>query len=268
MSEFRTKHYYKINSKDKLVNTDNATDFSVKSHKFNKVISFSIKDVLIPYTFYPINSTNNQLLIVRTGNPAIITVTIPPGNYTLTQFLVAFKIALDLEGSFTYTVTAGATDNKLTITQNTGSFTVLSSGSLNRIVGFSNINDLSNVNPAITPYVYNLSGINTIYIYSNELTKYDTRIRTSGASDSGLLLAVDISDASFGHNIAKHYEHMSFDFHAHSESNIDIALRDYYGNILGGNTNLNGQEISINLQFHTLSTNDDMAMNKSNSKFY
>ncbi len=268
MSEFYTKHYYKINSKDKLSQTDNSTSFRIRNHKFNKVISFSIKDILIPYTFYPINSTNNELKIIRTGNPAIVTITIPPGNYTLSRFLVAFKIALDLPGTFTYTITAGDTNNKLTITQNASTFTILSSGSLNRIIGFSTTENLSSVNPAIAPNVYNLSGINNIYIFSNELTKFDTRVRTSGPSDSGLLLAVDISNSSFGQNIYQHFEHMSFDYHSHSESDIDIELKDYYGNYLGGNTALNGQDISLNLQFHTLSSNDDLAMNKSSSKFY
>lgn len=268
MSEFYTKHYYKINSKDKLNPSDDVTEFSVKNHYFNKTISFSVKDVLIPYTFYPINSTNNTLITTRTGNPALITSTITPGNYNLTQFLVALKNALDLEGSFTYTVTANPITNKISIAQNVGSFSVLSTGTMNRIVGFSTIDNTAAANPVIAPNIYNLSGINTIYIYSNELTKFDTRVKTSGSGDSGLLLAVDISDASFGQNIYRHYEHMSFDYHGHSEANIDITLKDYYGNYLGGDTGLNGQDISINIQYHTLSTNDDMAMNKSSSRFY
>ena len=87
-------HYYIINSDDRLPSSSSECEILVQPHHFNKVESFKIKKIIIPYTFYPINSTNNTLTIMKNGDTNR-DVTLSPGDYTITQLKAQLKILLD-----------------------------------------------------------------------------------------------------------------------------------------------------------------------------
>ena len=249
-----TNHYYLINSKDANTPTESKNDIIIKPHNFDRVTSFKIKKIIVPYTFYTINSNNNVLTIFKNGDTVDRSITITNGDYSLAQFITELKTKLDaLAGPpQTYTITDNDVTHKLTIAQNSSTFIIRGkSSSLNRVMGFTNV-DTSNAISHTASNIYNLSGTHFIKVHSNQLTKYDTKIRTSGAGGNDLLLTIPLSKYQFGDLV--YYEPKNdylFDYHSHAESNIDIILRDDENKLLGGSNGLNGQNYIIDLQFQT-----------------
>lgn len=263
--ETKTNHYYHIRSKDREFGDE--VKFEVKPHRFNKVRSFKIKETQLTYSFFPINSNNNNIVIRKNGDTEDRTATLTPGEYNLSEFKTELKNKLDLLGgpAQTYTITDSTTTHKLTITQDSSTFIykgTLSTG--NKLLGFNNI-DTGNLVSHTAPNIINISGTNYVEVYSNELTKYDTRVRNSENSGNNLLFIIPLSNYSFG-EIILYKPDLIFDYHPKSEGNIDIELRDEDGNILGGSNKLNGQNFTILLQFHSLSSNNPHTYNRMNYK--
>lgn len=260
----KTKHYYIINSKHKT-SGESDNNFSTKPHEFNKITSFSIKEVLIPHTYYNINSTNNQINIFKNGDTLNRLATLTVGNYTITTLLPELKSKLDaLAGPVcTFTITLNNTTNKLTIASSIN--TIIRGGNalttLYNIIGFP-ISDTTSSNSHTGVSVINLSYTNHIKIYSNQLTKYDSRIRTSGNDENDLLCYIPVHNTTFGQFIRWKPKDMLFDYHPHAENRIDIVLKDENDNLLGGDTALNNQSIYMKLQYHSVSNNDFRKQNR------
>lgn len=260
--ENNTNHYYQIKSKDRRL-TENELDFEVQSHRLNHVRSFKIKKVIIPFTWYPINSNNNQLTIFKTGDTQDRTITISPGDYSLSDIKTTLKTELDGLGgpAQTYTITDNTITHKLTITQNSSTFIIRGSSSIRKILGLSD-QDTTALIAHESPNVFNLSGTNTIEIYSNQLTKYDTRIRNSSGGGFNLLCVIPTSNFVFGNIVLFEPEDYIYDYHPKAENDIDLRILDEDGNILGGDTRLNGQEWEMFLQFHTTKSNNPNLYNR------
>lgn len=249
-----TNHYYLINSKDAITQSDSNNNLRIKAHNFNKVKSFKIKKVIIPYTFYTINSNNNQLIIFKNGDTSDRTITLDEGNYSISQLKTELKSKLDASLGVvqTYTITDNTINYKLTITQNSSTFIIRSVSSINKILGFSTIIDTPNAIAHTGINIYNLSDTNFIKIHSNQLTKFDTKVRTSGHDSSDILVTIPVSGYQFGDII--YYEPKNdylFIHHSHADNEIDILLTDSNNNQLGGINGLNGQNFLIDLQFQT-----------------
>ncbi len=75
-----------------------------------RITEIMIDYISIPYTYYAINSTNNQIVI----NSQTITVT--PGNYTATSLIPVLITAIDGVIGGTTTITYSTTTYKFTIT--------------------------------------------------------------------------------------------------------------------------------------------------------
>jgi hypothetical protein len=260
----KTKHYYIINSKDKTIGeTDN--EFSVKPHQFNKITSFDVKEIVIPHSYYNINSTNNQINIFKVGDTMNRLAFIPFGNYTVNTLASSLKTVLDaLPGpSCTWTITFNTTTNKYTIASTIN--TTIRGGealtSIYKIIGFP----LTDTDPGqlhIGTDIVNLSYTNHIKVYSSQLTKFDTRVRTSGNDETDLLCYLPVHNTTFGQFIRWHPRDLRFDYHPKSEDRIDITFRDEQDNLLGGSNGLNGQIAYIKLQYHTNSSNDYRKFNR------
>jgi len=258
-----TNHYYYIRSKDREVG-QSVTNFTVRSHQLPNIRSFMIKKAIIPYTFFPINSTNNTVIIFKNGDTQDRTATIPPGDYTLSELKNELQTQLNtLVGTETYIVTDGSTTNKLTITQSASTFIYRGTSTMNHILGFAST-DTANAISHTGVYVYNVSGTDYINVFSSQLTKFDSRIRTSGNDSSNFLFSIPLSNYSPGDVIVEAFHDYIFDYHPHAENKIDIELRDDRDQILGGTNGLNGRDYQIELQFKSYSNNNPNSLNRFN----
>lgn len=263
----KTKHYYIINSSHKS-QVENDNEFSVKPHQFNKINSFTIKEILIPHTYYNINSTNNQINIFKAGDTLNRLATLTNGNYTVTTLAAELKSKLDaLAGPpCTWTIQFNSTTAKFTFLSSVD--TVIRGGSaltsIFKIIGFS-LNDTASSQSHTGDNIANLSYTNHIKVYSDQLTKFDTRIRTSGNDESGLLCYIPVHGTTFGQFIRWKPRDLRFDYHPKAEERIDITLRDERDNLLGGSNGLNDQIMYIKLQYHSNSSNDHRKFNRYDS---
>lgn len=258
----QTNHYYFISSFDKQ-SGENDNNFSVRPHRYNDIRAIELKNILIPYTFYNVNSTNNVLTIFKNGDTQNRDVILTPGNYNITDFLVQLKTQLDssLGPVQTYTCTYNVNTYKITIAQNSSTFLIYASSTIKHLLGLGSINTPNVISQTMTN-VFDLSYTNIIKVFSNSLTKFDSKFSSSNVSDSSILTVIPIHNVLFGENIEYQFRTYYIDVHSMNEENIDIILRDKYGNILGGESGLNNKTCYIKLKFTTVLDTDERKLNK------
>lgn len=261
MSKFYTSHHYILNSKHKSDPTQKNNNVSIKGpNGFDRVAFFKIKKIDIPHTYYPFNSNNNILTIFKNGDTQDRSITIPPGNYTVSEMMSTLKTLLDaLAGPVhTYTITEETNhNNRFIITQDSSTFIIRGSGSANDYLGFGST-DTSAAIAHTGDHSYNLSGTNHIKVYSRLLTDHSTLIKTGGNDDSDLLTYVPVT-ASYGEIIHYHPAVESvYDINPNNldiNIDIDIQLLNENGDLLGGTNGLNNRNFVIDIEFFTYRKN-------------
>lgn len=122
-------------------------------------IYLSLQNAIIPYSFYSINSSNNVFQITSNSTP--YTCTVEPGNYNITQLITALK---DQLGGL-FNIVYNPITNKITITNTTYEFTVLSTGTLNHALGFSESDNTPSITRSLTStYCVNLNQIRAVNV--------------------------------------------------------------------------------------------------------
>jgi hypothetical protein len=258
----QTNHYYFIDSYDKQQGQTDV-NFTVRPHRYNDIRAIELKHILIPYTFYNVNSTNNVLVIFKTGDTQQRNIVLPPGNYNITDFLAKLKVFLDASSGplHTYTCTYDVNSYKITITQDSSTFVIFANSTMRHLLGLGNVDPVANISHT-SAHVFDLSYTNIIKVYSNALTKFDSRFSSSNTSDSGILTVIPIHDALFGENIKYQFRTYYIDVHSMNEEFIDIRFADKYGNQLGGDTGLNNKSCYLKLKFTTFLDTDERKYNR------
>jgi len=167
------------------------------------IAAIKILEVQIPFSFYTYNLDNNTFLLNEVGHPGLV-VTIPGGNYTVTEFLPVLKAALDAASALghTYTVANTSTLQKLTISNGSGAVTSPFTFS------FGTSSDTANSNPRTflgfnrgtsdssfylggaydylnSPNVYSITGPNYLYINSDKIGNLTNLFLPRGAYNLG-----------------------------------------------------------------------------------
>lgn len=200
-----------INSLARLnYNSSSSSNFKINlGNSVNgKILSYNLKSATIPRTFYNINSPVNTLDFTdSTGN---ITITIPEGNYTITQFNTELQSQLNLTTD-TYTVSYDQITGKINISSSFAGFTliggnipVLNDGSifnnppnLNYMLGFDpTVTYVSVAGVLVAPGVPRLQGIENVYIRIDELTQY-LRSGTNGYYNFEIPIDVNFNDIKY-----------------------------------------------------------------------
>jgi len=156
----------------------------------------SVQSFTCPVSFYNINATNNYLLWNTQSNSG--SVSIPFGNYTISELIDYLKIHLTFIQSITYdkktsklffqktTYTTGETSKSFSFSNMSTCFTLLGFNKNNHAT--SSGNDLQH--SLFSENVVDLSGINSIYLHSNLLT-YSLDSRSGGLSNILCRVPVD-----------------------------------------------------------------------------
>ena len=141
-SNFLSKDIIYINSRNRNSGTSNnfTIDFTKQVKNDNNYDSATLLSFYCPISYYLINSNNNTFIL----NEGIFTttITIPLGNYTINNLILALNTSL-LSAHYTYTITFSNITAKLTfnVTGNAGVQPVfIFTNLLNEIIGFEDNN--------------------------------------------------------------------------------------------------------------------------------
>ena len=132
---------------------DNITSYAFNS--FNGVNNFNV-----------IDSRNNTLQFSETDTSSTVrVVSIPTGNYTLTELETAIKTGMDSAGTATYTISHSSLTNKITIA-GTKDFKILSANNdIYYEIGF--VVSTAFAASQIASNIYDLSGLKQIILVSS-----------------------------------------------------------------------------------------------------
>lgn len=146
-----------------------------------------VESVQIPYTWYPINSTNNTFN-VNDSTDGPINVVITPGNYTITTLITALLAGLN-GGTAGYTMTQHSSTFKLTLTC-VRNFIVEADGTLNTVLGYSTAADTAN---ALSHTAINIPNLQfDDYILVNSNLTVDGSMYQANGEQHGVLLKVPV----------------------------------------------------------------------------
>ncbi len=248
-------HYYHIVSDQRSSGT--ATNMVVKEiQALQQVRSLRLYQVILPYTWYPVNSNYNTLLVDVNNSGSYTTVTIPNGVYSIvptgaSSITLALKTALDAAlAPRTYTVSISSLDYKITITQDSGVFKIdkVNSG-LKYILGFDTSVTSTNLISFTGDGVINLSGTNWVDIISTRLTQGtgDSYTSDPNRTSGNVLSRVPCGGWSWGQTIVYSPRYHQIMYDGKKAGQIDIKLVDQWGNVI----DLNGSTYALKLKLHT-----------------
>jgi len=228
-------------SSDKLPESKTNSDFQVdfRSAGLQNVRKVLVSKIIVPNVFYNIRGTygiiNNSLDMTDGVNDYVVTV--PEGQYTLTQFLAELKAGIDLIVPGTVTITADPTTYKLSFTFTTPPMTLRGASPMAQVLGLSA--DLL-CNPTGTcQSIYDLQGYSAVFVHSPELAR--SHGVDGGFGQISLMAMVSLTTTPFGGNAfyqANDDELAEILYEGINPINqVTIVLRDSKGNKLDIGTN-------------------------------
>lgn len=199
----------------------------------------------IPYSFYVINSTNNQFRY-QLGAGTIFTSTIPVGNYNGNSLITALRSALTAN-SITLTISLSSINGRLTFTHASSNFTFYSvTNSILPNLGFIAGTNYTSASLTLTsPNALNLLGIKTLQIRSSNLIM--ANISSVQGGQTTLLSTIPVDCVPFGMmNYVDKGNHL-MTIHNDSLDDLQIEIIDgENGNFI----DFGGQDWCITLAFH------------------
>lgn len=168
-----------ISSRDREFGTTN--NFSVRMNNITHIEKLSIRKIVIPMTWYPINQFNNRLDF---NDGTLRPITIPEGVYTASSLAAEIQSLMNASPSaLTFTVVFNNVTKKITINETSGPTNFILdlniSNSIYEIIGFTQ----STLSGAATYTGANSVDINqnnhVINVFSNALNRFDRRVHSS-----------------------------------------------------------------------------------------
>jgi len=160
-----------IDSRDRntLIYTSNSNYQIDLDEEYKNILSVELVSINVPKTQYLINENNNLLYFVSGGSS--YTATVPIGNYTIDELLVALKNSMDSLQSNTFTITHSTLTNKITISISLNTFDlkfVDKKNHMGKLLGFITTSDIIGQSSQTAPNQYNLNGPTYIILHINE----------------------------------------------------------------------------------------------------
>jgi hypothetical protein len=201
-------------------------------------IHLSVINASIPYSFYTISSTNNELTYqeLTSPTPRGLTLYIDKGNYTAYQF--ATYLSQNLPNT---TVSYNSITNKFSFSNSVNEFKIISEyTTCNNILGLS-INDLYN-----TSVGKNLTLFKQINLAQNQMIKIATNFNSGSISnlnnnDMKILCSFPVSNAPYSLITYTNNDKYKIDLNNNVFNSINIKL-----------LNQDEQPLELNQQFFSL----------------
>jgi len=234
-----------IDSRDKSSGT--TTNFSIDLDSngvatLNKVKRIEFTHIEIPYTFYSVTSSNNEVNFLNTADEAK-TATIPAGNYTGATLATALQTAMNAEMSG-FTIAYDANTQKLAAT-NAAQFTMSGTGDGAAIVGFTAAIAKGTSATATNPV--QVQGPQYLMLKSVALSRMRGRTRKyfngTGFDDTVYRIPVNVAAGSVIHSYNRGDKYILTPKALQLPSSLDFELEDDRGNTL----DLNNQHWSLEM---------------------
>jgi len=211
---------------------------------------FRVKNCTIPFTYYTIREGVNDTFVFTSDADGVITIVIPPGNYTPATLAVVLDVLITalITGGVTITFNPITGKVQLAFTAILGSMTQanLDASTANALLGFTAV--LPAADPLIGNAVFNLGGSQVIHIHSPHLQD-DTSVATGNPNDIGLSYTSIIHsvpvDVNSGSLIVDKWGSPFIDTPNSKIDKIDLELRFPDGELV----DLNGENWTITLEF-------------------
>ena len=201
-------------------------------------IQFNISSAIIPVSFYNINSTNNTLVILETGNTS--NYVFPTGNYNDNLFISAFKTLL----SARFNITLNSTTSVFTITNTTNSFSVLGTTTMDYILGFSGTIASSN-SSVIMPRVCNFLSLPRINIRCGCLANSILATTSNSTVQNDIILSVSNNSVPNGQIVYQNTGQIKSVFRCDRLDTFILSITDDDGNLI----DFNGVSCFMTFQF-------------------
>jgi len=120
--------------------------------EYKNILSVELLSIDIPKTQYLINNTNNVLYFNINGGSTLIA-TVPIGNYTISELLIALKLTMDTVSGEIFTITYSELTNKITLLSGVSFDLIFST------ISYDEINDPSHLSPIYTEKTNNIGQI-------------------------------------------------------------------------------------------------------------
>jgi hypothetical protein len=200
-----------------------------------------VRNAVIPYSWYVVNSTNNKLDLTINGSS--YSISIPLGNYNVNTLATQIKTELDIlqtphghDGDLTITYLAKT--NKYYFFHSHHQFSFLSTSTCFELLGFKDGNTyiasalpFQTLKHELTSTIgINLFVVRAVYVNSNNFILQN--INSSTPSNAGILASISTTGNP---NSIIHYENTTSKHKIHTLNNINnlhIKLTDQDGDLL------------------------------------
>lgn len=202
-------------------------------------LHLSVVSMVIPYSFFNINTTNN-IFRYNLIDGTEVNITIPVGNYNINQLVSYLKTYMGNSMTLSY----NSITNKITFSNSATSFVLVYTEFL-KILGFSTSNFYSTT--TTSPYCVNLFTITNINVESN-LATYNFCNVPSQTNTFSILANVPINTQPQGLITYSNLSNYKTNLYAGELSILDIKLKDNRGNLI----DLNGCDYTMTLQIDSV----------------
>ena len=213
----------------------------------------AVRNAVLPYSWYVVNSTNNKLDMTIDGT--LYSISIPLGNYNVNTLLTQLKSLIDAlqilhSISGTFSITYLTKLNKFYFVHTTQSFSFRSTSTCLELLGFNDgqtyiasaVPNQQLKHELTSTIGINLFVVRAVYVNSNNFILQN--INSSTPSNAGILASISVTGNP---NSIIHYENTTSKHKIHHLNNINnlhIKLTDQDGDLL----ELNGINWSMTLE--------------------
>jgi hypothetical protein len=238
MSELLQIHLNSKNADRFLSGTsDIEFDLPLIEAPLQHTIYLSIQHLVIPYSFYNIDSNNNFLNYIV--GETTYNIYIETGNYNPYQLINVLQNIM--QG---FTITYDSIKNKFTFTNNSYEFTFLNSSTCLRLIGFENT--IFSVNKTVTSInSINLQSHHCVCVQSNLLTG---SINSANKYESNIICSVPVDKPPFSMITYINHNNLKYNLFNNVISTMRLKLTDQNNNLI----DLNGCNWSCTVQLEII----------------
>lgn len=197
-----------------------------------KGIEFTVNviNASIPIGQYIVNETNNILVLKNVVTNITSTVTITPGNFTITQLIAELTTNTPAEYVYSYT----SRINKMSIYNTNDNFQILSTTTMWELLGLQrNTTVISVLKTYSFPNCVNMSGLRNINIHLDNLNTKNIASLTKSSSTIIGNIPMDVNSMGVvSYNLSNNYE---IPVPISSIDYINILLKDDLGKFIENN---------------------------------